>query len=36
MVGLLTVLDSKSPGDRIVLKVHRPDRVFLVTVELEE
>ena len=31
-----TLLDSKSPGDRIVLKVHRPDRVFLVTVELEE
>jgi len=30
------LLDSKSPGDRIVLKVHRPDRVFLVTVELEE
>jgi len=30
------LLNSKSPGDRIVLKVHRPDRVFLVTVELEE
>lgn len=30
------LLESKSPGDRIVLKVHRPDRVFLVTVELEE
>lgn len=30
------LLDSKSPGDRIVLKVHRPDRVFLVTIELEE
>ena len=30
------LLDSKSPGDRIVLKVHRPDRVFLITVELEE
>lgn len=30
------LLDSKSPGDRIVLKVHRPDRVFLIMVELEE
>ncbi|MFC2079045.1 PDZ domain-containing protein [Candidatus Bipolaricaulota bacterium] len=30
------LLDSKSPGDRIVLKVHRPERVFLITVELEE
>ncbi|MFC2082834.1 PDZ domain-containing protein [Candidatus Bipolaricaulota bacterium] len=30
------LLDSKSPGDRIVLKVHRPGRVFLITVELEE
>lgn len=30
------LLDSKRPGDRIVLKVHRPERVFLITVELEE
>ncbi|MCK4570599.1 PDZ domain-containing protein [Candidatus Bipolaricaulota bacterium] len=30
------LLDSKSPGDRIILKVHRPERVFLITVELEE
>lgn len=30
------LLDSKSPGNRIVLKVHRPARVFLITVELEE
>ena len=31
-----TLLESKRPGDRLVLKVHRPERVFLVTVELEE
>lgn len=31
-----SLLESKSPGDRLVLKVHRPDRVFLVTIELEE
>jgi S1-C subfamily serine protease len=30
------LLDSKSPGDRIVIKVHRPERVFLIMVELEE
>ena len=30
------LLGSKRPGDRIVLKVHRPERVFLITVELEE
>ena len=30
------LLDSKRPGDRIVLKVHRPERVFLITIELEE
>jgi hypothetical protein len=30
------LLSSKGPGDHLVLKVHRPDRVFLVTVELEE
>jgi hypothetical protein len=30
------LLDSKQPGDRLVIKVHRPDRVFLVTIELEE
>ncbi len=29
------LLDSKSPGDRIILKVHRPERVFLITVELD-
>jgi hypothetical protein len=33
---LQAVLETKSPGDRIVLKVHREDRVFLLTVELEE
>lgn len=33
---LQELLQSKSPGDRIVLKVHRPERVFLVTIELEE
>jgi len=30
------LLDSKSPGDRVVLKVHRPERVFLIMIELEE
>ncbi len=30
------LLESKHPGDHLVLKVHRPDRVFLVTIELEE
>lgn len=30
------LLGTKSAGDRIVIKVHRPDRVFLVTIELEE
>jgi len=30
------LLDSKTPGDRVVLKVHRPERVFLIMVELEE
>jgi len=30
------LLSTKSPGDRLVLKVHRPDRVFLIAVELEE
>ncbi len=29
-------LATKSPGDRLVLKVHRPERTFLVTLELEE
>ncbi len=33
---LQELLNTKSPGDRLVLKVHRPDRVFLVTIELEE
>lgn len=33
---LQSFLATKRPGDRVVLKVHRPDRVFLVTVELEE
>ena len=30
------LLNSKSPGDRVVLKVHRPERVFLIMIELEE
>jgi len=33
---LQSFLTTKRPGDRVVLKVHRPERVFLVTVELEE
>jgi len=33
---LQALLESRQPGDRLVLKVHRPERVFLVTVELEE
>jgi len=30
------LLATKSPGDRLVLKVHRTDRVYLMTIELEE
>jgi len=33
---LQSLLSGKSPGDRIVLKVHRADRVFLLTLEIEE
>ena len=33
---LQEVLSTKVPGDRIILKVHRPDRVFLLAIELEE
>jgi len=33
---LQEILDSKVPGDRILLKIHRPDRVFLLSIELEE
>jgi len=33
---LQEILSSKVSGDRIVLKVHRPDRVFLLSIELEE
>lgn len=29
------LLDSKRPGDRIVIKVHRPERMFLITIELD-
>jgi len=30
------LLDSKSPGDRLLLKVHRSERVFLISLTLEE
>jgi len=33
---LQEILATKSPGDRVVLKVHRADRAFLLTLELEE
>lgn len=33
---LQALLSTKRPGDHLVLKVHRPDRVFLATLELEE
>ncbi len=33
---LVSFLSTKRPGDRVVLKVHRADRVFLLTLELEE
>jgi hypothetical protein len=33
---LQSLLATKRPGDRLVLKVHRPERVFLLTLELEE
>jgi len=33
---LVGFLATKGPGDRVVLKVHRADRVFLLTLELEE
>ncbi len=33
---LQELLSTKSPGDRIILKVHRTDRVRLIVVELEE
>jgi len=35
-VELRKLIESKSPGDRIVLKVHRPSKTFLVMIELEE
>jgi len=35
-LDLQELLATKSPGDRIILKVHRPDTVRLVVVELEE
>ncbi len=33
---LQSFLSTKRPGDRVVVKVHRPDRVYLMTIELEE
>jgi hypothetical protein len=33
---LQAILAARSPGDRIVLKVHRAERSFLLTLELEE
>lgn len=33
---LAAFLGTRKPGDRVVLKVHRTDRVFLLTLELEE
>jgi hypothetical protein len=33
---LSAVLATKKPGDRVVLKVHRADRDFLLTLEIEE
>ena len=33
---LQALLEGKSPGDRLVMKVHRPERVLLLVVELEE
>ncbi len=33
---LSAVLATKAPGDRVVLKVHREDRDFLLTLEIEE
>lgn len=33
---LESFLASKLPGDRVVLKVHREDRAFLLTLELQE
>jgi hypothetical protein len=33
---LQSFLSTKRAGDRVVVKVHRPDRVFLMTIELEE
>jgi S1-C subfamily serine protease len=30
------VLATKNPGDRVVLKLHRADRYFLLTLEIEE
>ena len=35
-VELSAVLATKKPGDRVVLKVHRADRDFLLTLEIEE
>jgi len=33
---LESYLATKAPGDRVVLKVHREDRAFLLTLELQE
>jgi len=34
--ALAELLATKKPGDRLVLKIHRTDRVYLLTIELEE
>jgi hypothetical protein len=33
---LMSVLATKKSGDRVVVKVHRPERDFLLTLEIEE
>jgi hypothetical protein len=35
-VELSAILATKKPGDRVVLKVHRAERDFLLTLEIEE
>jgi S1-C subfamily serine protease len=33
---LAAYLATRKPGDRVVVKVHREDRDFLLTLEIEE
>jgi S1-C subfamily serine protease len=33
---LTSYLATRKPGDRVVLKIHRPERDFLLTLEIEE